>query len=259
MKRALIIGTSHSEATCQDSETGMIERIPRGKRWQDNLENYGYEVTTLARAACTMQHQFLVTYCYLQDNPDIHYDLVIIEGRAMEANMSIPVPSTDKFSTESFDNEELYHRWLTDITLKRPEELEFTRVDPGDVLDTFPEYAPYVADYLHSVLHGVDTWAVNLAMIKMLEKRANVVKWLTFSTSEKYNFSNLDSKPLKELNMGKVLLGDYLLHPSQWPCVDFTLADGFDKDVYCICNHFNEKGHKLFWEVHIKPYIMEYL
>ena len=204
-----------------------------------------------------MEQQLLITYCYLQDNPDEFYDLVMIEGRAIEGNMSIPVPSHDDLPTDRFMNEVLYRRWLTDVDVKLQEKIDFVRTDARSVLEDYPQYAHYVADYMHSVLHGIHTWSVNLALINMLQTRSKVIKWFSFSTSEKYNSSK--ENKLKELEIGRDLLGKYLLTPAHWPVIRFHEEDGFDNTVYCKCKHLNEEGHKLFWEKHIKPYLSEYL
>ena len=102
-KTAIVIGTSHSYASCDGT------RINRPDRWQDNLENHGYKVTSFTRPGCTAEHQLDAFFHYMADNPS-YWDLILIEGRDAEACVSYPL----YIQTENQDTKNVWHHWIHD-------------------------------------------------------------------------------------------------------------------------------------------------
>lgn len=243
MKQALIIGTSHSEATCVRNDGGAIERITDG-RWYDYLKDEGYEITSLARAGCTPQQQFFATLSFLNDNPDKRWDIAIVEGRSLETNITIPV-DTELCHPHKMPYENMYDRWMSSNGSRDL----LAHADSHKILE-YPELVPYFTSYVFSFQHAIDLWTCNYALCSMLSRVSTVVKWFAFSLAKKYSID----PTYKELIVGKDIMQPYLL-PDGWPCVKATLSE----DCFCACGHMNEKGHQQYWHNEIYPRLKNYI
>lgn len=245
MKRVLIVGTSHSEATCQYEKDGTYERL-HGRRWQDYLEDHECKVTTIARAGTTVELQYMAVHAYFQDNPDAVFDIAVIEGRSIETTISMPGESyTDKLPYEHF-----WKRYDTSRSVKEFEQREIVAIDSEKIQHT-PELVPYYVEHVFSLNHAVNTWSTNYALCSLIATRANVVKWFAFSNSDVY----VKNPEHKHMKLGKDILSDFLLSDELWPTVDFQL----NGDELCHCKHMNELGHKRFWREAIYPNIKQYI
>jgi len=245
MKRILIVGTSHSEATCQRTENGPIDRMNSG-RWYDYFKDLGHSVTCLARAGCTVEQQFMAVHSYFQENPNAKFDLAIIEGRSLETNVSIPgTPGPSKITYADF-----WRRYDTSLGKDENYRWEIDNVD-SQKIEQYPEYKPYYVDYVFSLLHSVQHWSTNYAMCKLIEEHADVVKWFAFSTATIFN----KNPELKELAIGYDMMKSYFISEDCWPYPRLR----FDNDMICACHHMNENGHSHFWNEFIYPRVKQYL
>lgn len=244
MKRVLIVGTSHSEATCVREPDGPIERMISG-RWHDYFKNYDCEVVSLARAGCTVQQQFLTTFAYLQDNPDARFDIAIVEGRSLETNITIPV-DINLFSGDKLPYEHMYGRWLTEKTTSQ----EILAHADSFKIQEYPELVDYFTSYVFSFQHAIDQWTSNYALCSMLKTVSSTVKWFAYSQAKKYNI-NPDTR---EIKIGKDIMREFLFNDG-WPIVGMPT----DKQYFCDCGHMNEIGHSYFWYNQIYPRVKQYL
>ena len=262
MKNILVIGTSHSEATClRDKNDSCIEMLVSG-RWHDYFKtDYGYNVTKLARAGCTVQQQFFVVSKFLKDNPELNYDFAIIEGRGLETTISLPGKVVEGYNkNDPVLDEYYYRRWTVDESKFKSEfntwnyKLEydeFSAVSSGGISqNSFSQYQAYYADYVFSWQHAVDSWSANLALCKLLNSRCDQVKWFTLhnESTENFDLSNF-------IDYGETIMSDYILDDT-WPQIDRT---EFEDEYYCACGHFNEMGHEKLWYEYIKPRIQKYI
>ena len=232
-KTALIIGTSHSFGACMREENGEYkfkDRVKHPNRWQDNLENYGYKVTTFARAGCTAQHQLDAFYHYINDNPNFYWDLIIIEGRDPESFVAYPtyIPTKNK------DSKHLWLHWLSadnDDTITRIKKFNFDVRTAEDKQTT-----SWYKEYVLSDLHLIDVWSVNSALCSLASNYAKVVKWFTFGC-----FTSVDQK---SIDLQDTLIGKY--------CIKNTLPSLYHRqdnlDIFlpkkgtktrCYCGHFS--------------------
>lgn len=245
MKRALIVGTSHSEATCQRNKGDLILRIDND-RWHDYLRDQNYQVTCIARAGTTVELQFMAVHSYFQENPDAKFDIAIVEGRSLETNITMPGQiETDKLVYEHF-----WKRYDTSRTVKEYESRELLAIDSYKIEET-PELQPYYVEHMFSLNHAVNTWSTNYALCKLIETRANIVKWFAWSTADEF----INNTEAKQMRLGYDIMKDYLLDKDWWPSHDIE----FNRDELCACKHLNENGHKRFWREYMFPRIKQYL
>lgn len=245
MKRVLVVGTSHSEATCQYEKNGTYERL-KGNRWQDYFEEHDCEVTTIARAGTTVELQYMAVHAYFQEHPDITFDLAIIEGRSMETTISMPgTVETDKLVYSSF-----WKRYDTSLTVKEYEQREVLAVDSERIQDT-PNFVPYYVEHVFSLNHAVNTWSTNYALCSLIATRAGVVKWFAFSNSAEF----AENPNHRHMLLGKDILRDFIFSDELWPTIDFQS----NKEDLCECKHLNERGHARFWKEKIYPNVKQYL
>jgi hypothetical protein len=272
-KKVLILGTSHSESSCRRAPGEKIDRL-FGGRWHDYIrDEYNVETFNLSRSNCTVEQQFQVVWEYFSMNPDQRFDLCIIEGRSIEATVSIPmvkkigrcVDEVDE--TDITPNEYVWDSW-TDYWRMRSEkrvddwtkdqfdrfEVMDSRYQEGDEHGMKYMYNPWYADYAHSALHSIHQWSSNIAMIKFLEKYCAHVKWYSFGTSKQFG------DPDHEYNkLGRELLAEYSLFDHNddtlFPQIRWDSSWDRDSGMRCDCEHYNEDGHRRFFYELIKPNI----
>jgi len=254
-KTALVIGTSHSYASCDGT------RINRPDRWQDNLENHGYKVTSFTRPGCTAEHQLDAFFHYMTDNPS-YWDLILIEGRDAEACVSYPlyIPTTDQ------DTKNVWHHWIHDEG-DRIKKFNFGSNVYGEKFRQDMRSTKWYKEYVGSHLHIINTWATNSALCTLASKYAKVVKWFTFGSvkhsSDIQNKSNL----LQHMLLGEYCIADTIPALQQTYCkhqpqLYKNLARIFEKrppesDTRCECSHLNKLGHKLLWDLILEPALIK--
>jgi hypothetical protein len=252
-KTALVIGTSHSYASCDGA------RIKHPDRWQDNLENHGYKVTTFSRPGCTAEHQLDAFFYYMLDSPS-YWDLIIIEGRDVEASVSYPAFNP----TKNQDTKNIWHHWIHDEG-DRIKKFNFTNEDHENSRTT-----KWYKEYQGSHLHLVNTWATNSALCTLASKYATIVKWFTFgSIIYPENYQN------KSEHFQNMLLGEYCITDT-FPALQQTfdvegpggiiidnmaLSNIFKKgpgsETRCECGHLNKVGHKMLWDNVLEPALIK--
>jgi hypothetical protein len=251
-KTALVIGSSHSYASCD----GV--RIKHPNRWQDNLENHGYKVTTFSRPGCTAEHQLDAFYHYMLDSPS-YWDLIIIEGRDAEANVSYPtyVP------TKNQDTKNIWNHWIHDEG-DRIKKFNFTNENQENSRTT-----KWYKEYQGSHLHLVNTWATNSALCTLASKYATIVKWFTFGAITYSNDIQNKSEQLQNMLIGEYCITDTLpalqqtfSNDKHQPQLYKNLAKIFDKkpsesDTRCKCGHLNKVGHKILWDLILEPALIK--
>lgn len=250
-KKVLILGTSHSQATCaNDGETPMVFH---SGRWHDYFaDDLGWEVTNLSRSSITAHQQLEVITKYFIDNPDVHFDLAILEGRSMETNSSMPQEDAE------YDNNTLW-QWM----LESPDESEAVyavdRMTPGETKPNqrTARFLPWYSEYLMSMQHAIDVFSINLAMLNILQRHSDNTRWFCIGA----NSSIPDDH--KTYNLGKYMLSEYLFKTT--PVIDGQSVDLWpalhnpsfyqyrEQDFKCDCNHMNLRGHKYLWDNLIKP------
>jgi len=281
-KTALIIGTSHSFGACIREENGEYKfnnRVKHPNRWQDNLENYGYKVTTFARAGCTAQQQLDAFYHYINDNPDLHWDLIIIEGRDPES--TVAYPSDESIS----DSKQLWSHWLlADKDNVTQAEREVKKFNINNLMLDFqlPKTEQWYKEYVWSHLHLIDVWSVNSALCSLASNYANVVKWFTFGGEVVHD----NEITTKSINLQIMFIGKYCIK-NTLPSLQTTnykiaihlkafqdMLSDFDdaqnilvskksaEHIFnakkgtknrCHCGHLTEVGHKLLWDEILEP------
>lgn len=254
-KTALVIGTSHSYASCDGT------RINRPDRWQDNLENHGYKVTSFTRPGCTAEHQLDAFFHYMTDNPS-YWDLILIEGRDAEACVSYPL----YIPTKNQDTKNIWHHWIHDEG-DRIKKFNFGSNVYGEKFRQDMRSTKWYKEYVGSHLHIINTWATNSALCTLASKYAKVVKWFTFGSvkhsSDIQNKSNL----LQHMLLGEYCIADTIPALQQTYCkhqpqLYKNLARIFEKkppesDTRCECSHLNKLGHKLLWDLILEPALIK--
>lgn len=242
-KKILIVGTSHSVQMCSDTEDGKLH-YPH--RWHDYLQTeYGYEVENFSFGGVTIYQQFLALYHYLKDT-DKTWDLILIEGRALDLPMTMP--SVD---------EKVYY---CDV----PSELYYVNVNKSSIGKHIPvqrygslteqknrvpdSYIPYYVDYTESIVHFIDHISINRAMCDIAARYAKMVKFFcmweipTFSDDPKLRQDARMGYELGKDIMGKYLLGD---NYQSIPLPELRSNNNYK----CKCHHFNPEGNKIVWGV----------
>jgi len=236
-KRILIVGTSHSESTCEThDDIGHIQYLQNmGElRWHDYFHTeYDYEVINISKSAISAEGQLLMVQSYFHDHPDSQFDLCIIEGRSLELNMAIPLPSIEvmqhptnsdiksQISGIGFDylndieNEKIWkygtldkHRWNHQSQYEL-----ITHMGP-DSDQRLSDYLPWYLSYMGSALHATHTWGCNVAMITFLERYCQSVQFFAWSSTDLYLNTYLHE-------MGERLIPEknslyYGLHPNRF-------------------------------------------
>lgn len=267
MKNMLVIGTSHSESSCQRVPGGSIEKF-MVERWFDFIQQeYNIDdVVNLSRSNCTVDQQFAMIYNYFKINPEKRFKYCIIEGRAVESTVSTPNHVnnlSDHVDPNSFESvEDLYYSWSDEYRRSReigtiPKKF-FDRFDVMDSRVTQDDgvkffYNDWYADYAHSYLHCFQHWSANLAMIKFLEKYCEKVIWYSFSTSKNFH------DPQHPMNLlAKELIGDWSMFDKDdekyFPVIQWD--ETYSEPQYntrCECGHLNENGMRKFFYEKLKP------
>jgi hypothetical protein len=259
-KRALIVGTSHSQGTCHNNNAPSISVLPG--RWHDYLKtDHDYEVVNISRANCTTQQQLLAVLGYFADNPDEKFDLCIVEGRNLEATVSQPIPEAKNYFTniQGTNVENQYYFWLDDFHRKTDGKKFIQQIGVMNAYDEtrMPDYMPYYVDYTYSYQHAIDTWSCNLALCEFLNRYCNVVRWHTHSISK-----SIDNPDLDIHKIGWALMEPYCENFGAMHYIGFLPeTNGLFKkpEDYCDCGHFNEKGHRKLWYNVLYPMYKEYV
>lgn len=248
MKKVLILGTSHSQATCANN--GELPRVFHSGRWHDYFhDDLGWEVVNLSRSSITAQQQMELLLKYFSDNPGQRFDLAIVEGRGLESNSSMP----------GQENQDNLWEWI----LRNPDEgeapYEVDRITPGEsrITKRTEKFLPWYAEYIMSMQHAIDVYSVNRAMCTYLDNFCENVRYICVGTSTAIPDNH------KNYQLGKQLLSEYIFKTQPtinnqkvdvWPALnnpDFFHQD--ERKYLCDCNHMNLTGHKYFWENLIKP------
>ena len=259
MKRALIVGTSHSEGACRDKPGTPSKRLSSG-RWHDYLKtDHGYEVVNMSRSNCTAQQQLVTVMSYFMDNPHERFDLCIVEGRSIDGTVSQPQPWITGISGEHTIKDR-YSYWILDSKYK---------INTNKFADVFgvmssqsdnrvPEYMPYYVDYVHSFQRVIDTWGSNFAMCKYLDQFCDVVRFHTHTTSKEYE--NIEHE---FHNYGWELMKPYCENKQVMVQLDLDYGDEEHQfhlvNDRCGCKHFNEKGHRKLWYNVLYPMYKKYI
>ena len=260
-KTAIIIGTSHSQASCETD--GKMEILRTG-RWHDYLKTeHDYDVLNLSRSGVTVQQQLMVAISYFMDNPDLQFDLAIVEGRSMETAVSHPIPGPDSHIEVQFDRDtvtfsDTYHCWLDANEWK---EAKFKTWEPINVMDANDrkkeEYLGYFVDYVFSYQHMIDTWSSNLALCNLLERHSKKVLWYTFNTPGEI------ADPDNPKNaVGRFLMNKYLLDDVGVQGFKLLTNQGgpmTEEEHYCDCGHLNPAGHKIMWHEILYPRMKNFI
>ena len=258
MKKVLIVGTSHSAASCTRQENpNYIERINKG-RWHDYFTtDLSYNVTLIARSGTTPQDQLMTVIAYMADNPHETWDLCIIEGRSIEDTINIPWQRIhDESNPEVSSWEDFYYMYQDrdDDYIDRKHMPFYNKSATSESInDDFKEKSvlPWAINYVESVNQAIDTYGCNRAIISKIEERCQVVKFWIYSHA--LSFHN-DTKFNLHRKFGEELLGKWLLFGNDWIYNADMLLDLQD-DELCECGHPNEAGHKRIWKELIKPRI----
>lgn len=279
-KRILIVGTSHSEASCAtvDYGNGSFEysTLPKGTRWFDYFEkDYGAHVTKLARSGCSSLDQYMAVAAYFKDHPDAEFDIAMIEGRGTEPNFNTPVPNPLKQWNRGYDyldlNRWMYDRWLDPEYRKAIDNMEvelWDRISPHDVSDNMydvkdPDHylVQLLEKYTLSDLHHVQNLAFNHALCELVNTRSTITKWFTMQFTGHKQVEYI-------LPMYLDMLGDFILEKEEFlnnkPETNFFyrvegLSDTvIESELFCKCGHMNEAGHELYWKEIIKPKASEW-
>jgi len=239
MKKALILGTSHSFAICVGDEKaiGQNNQLIEG-RWHDYLQTeYGYEVTNISEAGTTPAMQLAALLLYLEQNPEERWDIAILEGRNIEYSMSMVIPQEETDGGIIEPNKS----YMASIPQFRNYYVNHERYEKKYSHRLLNERAvqKYALSYFNSPLQSIDTYAVNLAILTLLETVSSNVRFFTF---------NRPNHPhMYDRKWFNILLKKWLI------------VDGTPYTDYCQCRHPNLKGHYHIWKTYIKPNLLEIL
>jgi hypothetical protein len=220
---ALIIGTSHSFGACIREENGSYEfenRVKHPNRWQDNLEKHNYKVTTFARGGCTAQHQLDAFYHYLNDNPKLYWDLIIIEGRDPESFVAYPAfPVGYIPNPENKDSTRLWMPWLA-------------------------------ADDAETNLH---IHALQARHKRIHDRKRPQFNFDVHTSDDKQTQKSIN---LQNMFIGEYCIKNTLpsLQTNNYEHI-FDVKNG--TKTKCYCGHLNELGHKLLWTDILEPGLTE--
>ena len=257
-KTAFIIGTSHSYGACIRKENGSYkfeDRVKHPNRWQDNLENYGYKVSTFARPGCTVQHQLDAFYHYLNDNPKLYWDLIIIERRDPESTVASPKDFFNEIP--NIGKDALWDHWFESDGEKRiTKKFNFDQLGEEQKTRHTKKGKPWYKEYVLSDLHLIDVWSANSALCSLASNYAKTVKWFSFGGPVTEN--------QKSINLQNMFIGEYCIKntlPFLQTINYKTLKHIFDAkkgtEGRCYCGHLNELGHKLLWDEILEPELTE--
>jgi len=260
MKKALILGTSHSVALCKtDENQAWLDSYLLKGRWHDYLQTeYGYEVTNISGGGVDPTMQLAALTMYLSNNPNELFDLAILEGRATEPNVNIP-DVYKEYGMNYFQlNKETKTLVNTDI-IKHDVDYSYSVNKFGSIA-----YSPLQSDatsnkalqqttskFVHTVPHSLIVHGINRAILSLLETRAKVVKMWKFASVVDY--ASIEGK--WETYFFKELSSKWqLFHDEQRQLHGLSIKD---PALLCACRHLNEEGHKYVWQNHIKPALEE--
>lgn len=263
-RKILVIGTSHSVAICKETVNQKNATHFLSGRWHDHMgEYYDADVFNLSYAGCTVQQQLSVVYNYFKLNPEIRYDLCVVEGRCVESTISTPDPQINWYddidTSDHSPRHEIYEPWTDEMVRESRGFTKFVkrytpigRMDAHSGDEVNPEYLTWFLNYNESYLHAMDTWFYNYSMMKFLENYCDRALWYSFSTGTR------DPKNLSWELSWDLLKDNALFHKDEhFPHIEFSdMKPNWDKDK-CLCGHLNQRGHKRLWEKVLKPRMEE--
>jgi len=247
--KVLIIGTSHTEASCRrHKDDNHVERMMQGRYHDYFKTEFGWETTVIAQGGVTPQAQLYAVTAYFADHPDEKWDLCLFEGRNIETTVMIPHGNDlTKPSPPTWD--EMYHRFVDKDYYHKDYEYPFycltigtEKFDNGGV---FHQYTHWADNYVLTPNQMLDFFGCNRAIISLVEERCPIVKFWVFSHPFEVLRNDPDYQFIKPF--GEQILGKYFLFDDPWKNVDVPM------DMRCTCNHPNEQGHKWMWDNVIKP------
>jgi len=236
MKKALILGTSHSFAICvgHKKAIGKASQLISG-RWHDYLKTeYGYEVTNISQAGTSPAMQLAALLLYLEQNPEERWDIAILEGRNIEYSMSMVIPQqdTDGGIIESNKDYTMFIPQFRDYQVEKPKKYQHRLLNEKVI-------QKYALSYFRSPLQSIDTYSINLAILTVLETVSTNVRFFTVDC--------LSQSHVYDRKWFNILLKKWLIVD----CTPFTDS--------CNCGHPNLKGHYHIWKEFIKPNLLEIL
>lgn len=263
MKKVLVIGTSHSEGSCDDLYDGYLKK---GQRWHDYINSeLGAEVTLLAREGTTTFQQFIAVSSYFYENPDAYFDLVLLEGRLAEYTVDIPYEQTHWLETDNDPGVnvdltwfgERYNRFLDrDVRQGARDNREhqlITSVSPNFTYAIEPAsrrkmFEGWMAEYMNSDMNFLTAVMGNISIMNIVKKHTKTAKFFCF-------IGNILENEIEELFAYH--MADYII-PDLYP----TAINSYDVNQenypnhFCPCNHLNNLGiEELAWpklKKHIK-------
>lgn len=254
MRRVLIIGTSHSQATCAyDAVNNGTPIVYRDGRWHDYFKvDYGWETISLSQSAVSPQQQLETLSTFIKDNPDERFDLVIIEGRSMESNASYP----DVNASWTDWTKGGMNAWQ--FVKENPEKMgdppyHTKRKNAGQILEDHATkfYANWFSDYLLSYQHALDTFAINRAMASLASDISDHVRFMALGSTTAFP----PDHPVYD--MMEQFMGQYKFKTfkgMQFPALDNGVLFNYNEEKYkCQCHHMNKLGHVTFWNTLVKP------
>lgn len=263
-KKILVIGTSHTYGDCVSWDEKR--RFTDSNKWSDLL-GADYDVDVLAYSGATAVNQFYIAIQYFIENPDLRYDLAIVEGRGIDTNVCF-----DEIKNNGYHKtlEELQRKKMTAVqawqtkndnhadkgdfamTCATPFAREnLSNIDNGPIKD-------YLIGYTGTMKHAMDNYSVNAAMCAYLEKFCNTVKWFTVSTIA----TKLDMRE-QITQLATAMMDKYTFTHTGISCVVAGLSlekMGMDinnnlRQWLCACSHFNEQGHIQLYNRFVRPEI----
>jgi len=253
--KVLIIGTSHTEASCKRHKNDIsIERMMQGRYHDYFKTELGWKTTVIALGGVTPQAQLYAVTAYLAEHPDEKWDLCLFEGRNVETTVMIP----QKLNLGSIDPPEwkdMYHRYVDKDYYHGDHELPFyclsadtEKLQKGGV---FQDYAHWANNYVLTYNQMLDIFGINRAIISMVEDRCPIVRFWVFS--HPFEILRDDPEYAYVKKFGEQILGDYFLFDNPWKNVQVP------DNMRCACNHPDEMGHHWLWKNVIKPATLKLL
>lgn len=256
MKKALILGTSHSVSICKKdvNDDWRTSRLEEG-RWHDYLQTeLGYEVTNISAGGANPSMQLAALTMYLSNHPDETWDLALLEGRSTEPYINIPDVYKDYgriyfsenledsriLNTDLVKHEVDYSYDINKFGMANYSPLQKNAKNHNGLFET-------VTKYCHSIPHSIEVHGLNRAILTLLETRAKTVKMWKYSSVVDY----LSIEGKWEKYFFQEWCSQYQLFPNKKNQIYGIKIE--DPLLLCACKHLNEEGHKYIWQNHIKP------
>jgi hypothetical protein len=251
--KVLIIGTSHSEASCRrHKDDKNVERMMQGRYHDYFKTELGWDTTVIAQGGVTPQAQLWAVTAYLADHPNETWDLCLFEGRNVEATVTIP-STLNPDQPAPTEWKDIYHRFVDKDDYENEFETPFycltTDTEKMWKSGPFYRFSSWANEYVLTYNQMLDFFGCNRAIISMVEQRCPIVKFWIYSHPLELLFGDPRYNPEYKYvhDYGEQILGDYWLLDNPWSNVNVP------NNMRCACNHANEEGHKWLWDNVIKP------